>query len=73
MGHGGCSGAGMPCEDTGCRYSIKRTGLVCPSCRQATATIETQTNRVIGFRCPPCGYRWRAEKGRVAWQRKSLQ
>ena len=31
MGHGGCSGAGMPCENPACGHSIKKTGLVCPS------------------------------------------
>ena len=61
------------CENPACRYSIKRTALVCPSCRQVTGTIETQTTRVIAFGWPMCGYRWYAETGHVARQRRHLQ
>jgi hypothetical protein len=71
-GHG-CGGAGMPCESPDCRFSILKTGLVCPSCRQAMGTIETQTNRLIAFTCKGCAYQWRAETRRVAGQRRELQ
>jgi len=57
-GHNGCDGAGMPCENEACRYSIKKTGLVCPSCRAATGTIRRQTSRVIRFKCTSCWYEW---------------
>jgi hypothetical protein len=71
--HDDCSWPRMPCENPDCRYSIKKTGLVCPSCRRATRTIELQTNRVIGFSCEDCGYYWRAERGRVARQHRHWQ
>jgi hypothetical protein len=31
MEHDGCGGAGVLCENSSCDYSIRRTGLVCPS------------------------------------------
>ena len=49
VGHEVCGGAGIPCENPECRHSIRRAGLVCPSCRRAIGTIETQTARVIAF------------------------
>ena len=66
MGHGGCTGSGMPCENPACGYSIKKTGLVCPSGRQAFGEIETQTSRVIRFKCKSCSYHWFAETAHVS-------
>src|SRR5687767_9789140 len=57
MGHAGCDGAGMPCDNAACGFSIATTGLVCPSCRQALGTIELEASRVTRFRCV-CGYDW---------------
>lgn len=59
--HDSCGGAGMPCENPACDYSIKKTGLVCPSCRNAMGKIETQTARVIAFKCDYCTYQWFTE------------
>ena len=65
QGHDDCGGAGMPCENQACRFSIVKTGLVCPACRQAMGTIETETHRLVVFKCKACEYRWHAEQNRV--------
>ena len=68
-GHG-CGGAGMPCENENCAFSVLNTGVVCPSCRQAVGSIELETHRVISFTCKDCGYQWYAEQHRAARQRR---
>jgi hypothetical protein len=60
-GHDGCDGAGEPCPNLQCPYSIKRTGLVCPQCRQSMGDIEHQTERVIRFKCRSCAHQWWAK------------
>jgi hypothetical protein len=41
---------------------LEKTGLVCPSCRESVAVIESSMPPVITMRCPLCGYRWQAEE-----------
>jgi transposase-like protein len=65
MGHEHCGGAGMPCQNPECRFSVTRTGLVCPKCRRSHGEIEMETHRVIRFRCKSCRYEWYAEHGNV--------
>src|SRR5262245_52164765 len=54
----------MPCDRLTCPYRIefrpvaKRTGLICPRCRQPVATIEDEGGGTVIFRCPRCEYRW---------------
>ena len=44
--------------------TAKRTGLVCPACRQPVAIIERETDDAITFRCKACGHRWSEAKRR---------
>jgi hypothetical protein len=41
---------------------LTKTGLVCPSCRELVAVIESSMPPVITLRCPLCAYRWKAEE-----------
>jgi hypothetical protein len=61
MGHVHCGGAGMPCQNPACTLGVKRTGLVCPKCKQSMGEIEQQTDRAIRFRCLSCRCQWWAE------------
>ena len=61
MGHQHCGGAGMPCQNPACAFSVERTGLVCPKCRRSQGEIEMQTDRVVRFKCRSCSYQWWAE------------
>jgi hypothetical protein len=40
----------------------RRTGLVCPACRQPAAQVEHQTPTAMTFVCQACGHRWSAER-----------
>jgi len=62
----------LPCENDGCEFSIRTTGLVCPSCRRAQGEIKTQTHHVIGFLCRECGYRTTASVKSAASSPTSL-
>jgi hypothetical protein len=61
IGHDGCSGAGMVCTNPECKYSLKRTGLVCVRCRRSYGEIEAEGSRVIRFRCRACSFVWHAQ------------
>lgn len=39
---------------------IKRTGVVCPACKERVGVIENMMPKVIVFLCPACGNRWSA-------------
>ena len=64
--HDDCSGPGVPCDVPRCPYLIDLrpvqtySGLVCPSCRQPVATVESASSGSL-FECPECGNRWSAE------------
>jgi len=49
--HDDCAGPGVPCTNPDCAYSIVRTGLISPKCRQSYGVIQMETHRVIRFRC----------------------
>jgi hypothetical protein len=40
--------------------SVERTGLVCPQCREATASLEGDPAHVLAFGCASCGHQWTA-------------
>jgi len=64
--HDDCAGPGMPCDVPMCLYRIDvrpvhtRTGLVCPQCRQAVATVERTMSGLL-LECPYFRNRWSAE------------
>jgi hypothetical protein len=64
MGHEHCGGAGMPCQNPACAFSIEHTGFVCPKCRRSQGEIEFQSTRVTRFKCRGCAYVWWAEDKR---------
>jgi hypothetical protein len=37
--------------------TLKRSGLMCPQCRQPVAKVE-HTSSGLQFECPACGHRW---------------
>ena len=40
----------------------KRTGLLCPACRQPVAIIARETDDAITLKCEACGHRWSVAK-----------
>ena len=39
---------------------LRRTGLMCPSCKQPVANVERTGPSSLVFDCPECGNRWSA-------------
>ena len=46
----------------------KRTGLVCPECKQPVGLVENRTPHSVVFLCPLCGHRWSAEEPKAPKQ-----
>ena len=41
----------------------KRTGIVCPACHQAIATVGRIGPQGLSLNCPGCGHQWFARDG----------
>jgi rubredoxin len=41
-------------------HEHKRTGLMCPVCKQPVADFEVVQPDYAVMRCPACGHRWSA-------------
>jgi DNA-directed RNA polymerase subunit RPC12/RpoP len=48
---------------------VKRTGLVCPACKQPVGEFEVLQPDYAVMRCPACGHRWSAIAPGVPKQR----